>query len=160
MPRDLQDLTLMVDRSRAQLEAELGRSPTAAEIAERLDVADEDVVEALQAGHAQFASSLDAPARGEDDGAATVGELLGVREQGFARAEQRADLRALAQVLAPRERLVVRLRFERDLTQQEIGEIIGISQMQVSRILRASLVRLREHAEARERLTDTTPVAA
>jgi RNA polymerase sigma-B factor len=123
-------------------------------------VDEEDVVEALQAGHAQFASSLDAPARGDDDAPATVGELIGVDEAGFGGAEQRADLRALAQILAPRERMVLRLRFERDMTQQEIGDIVGISQMQVSRILRASLTRLREHAEARQRLAETPPVAA
>jgi RNA polymerase sigma-B factor len=160
VPRDLQDLTLTVDRARGRLEAELGRSPTAADIAERLSVDEEDVVEALQAGHAQFASSLDAPARGDDDAPATVGELIGVDEAGFGGAEQRADLRALAQILAPRERMVLRLRFERDMTQQEIGDIVGISQMQVSRILRASLTRLREHAEARQRLAETPPVAA
>jgi RNA polymerase sigma-B factor len=154
VPRDLQDLTLLVDRARAELESELGRSPTAGDIAERLEVDEEAVVEALQASHAQYATSLDAPANDDDGSLVTVGDLVGVREAGFARAEQRADLGSLARVLTPRERLVVRLRFERDMTQQEIGDIIGISQMQVSRILRAAIARLREHAEQRERLCD------
>jgi RNA polymerase sigma-B factor len=159
VPRDLQDLTLRVDRARAALEAELGRSPTATEIAERLDVDDEDVVEALQARHAMHTASLDAPAGGDDDAPSTVGEMIGSQEDGFGRAEVRADLDILARVLRPRERLVVRLRFERDMTQQEIGDMLGVSQMQVSRILRAAVERLREHA-AHQRRIDGTRIAA
>jgi RNA polymerase sigma-B factor len=147
VPRDLQELALTVDRTRGELEAELGRSPTATEIADHVQVAEEDVVEALQASHAYRAASLDAPARDDDDSTTTVGDLVATREKGFARAETRADLLALGRVLQPRERLVIRLRFERDMTQKEIGEIVGLSQMQVSRILRAALARLREHAD-------------
>jgi RNA polymerase sigma-B factor len=151
--RDLKELTLLVDRARVEVETELGRSPTPRDIAERLGVDEEAVLEALQATHAQYAMSLDAPA-GDDDGApATVGELIGVRELGFDRAEERADLRALARALTPRERLAVGLRFERDMTQQEIGDILGVSQMQVSRILRGAVARLREHARQRERVS-------
>jgi RNA polymerase sigma-B factor len=146
VPRDLQELTLTVDRTRSELEAKLGRSPNATEIAERVQVTEEDVVEALQASNAYRAASLDAPARDEDD--ATVGDLVPNHEQGFTLAEIRADLRVLARVLQPRDRVVVHLRFERDMTQQEIGEIVGLSQMQVSRILRAALARLREHARS------------
>lgn len=160
VPRDLQELTLTVDRARGELEGELGRSPTATEIAERVQVTEEDVVEALQASHAYRAASLDAPTRDDDDSTATVGDLVAVREKGFARAETRADLRALGRVLQPRERLVVRLRFERDMTQQEIGQIVGLSQMQVSRILRAALARLREHADNRLRAASERRLAA
>jgi RNA polymerase sigma-B factor len=152
--RDLKELTLLVDRTRVEVETELGRSPTPREIAERLGVDEEAVLEALQATHAQCATSLDAPA-GDDDGApTTIGELIGVRELGFDRAEERADLRALARALTPRERLAVGLRFERDMTQREIGDILGVSQMQVSRILRAAVARLREHARQRERVSE------
>jgi RNA polymerase sigma-B factor len=158
VPRNLQELTLTVDRARGELEAKLGRSPTATEIAERVEATAEDVVEALQASNAYRAASLDAPARDDDD--ATVGDLVANHEKGFGLAEIRADLRVLARVLQPRERVVVRLRFERDMTQQEIGEIVGLSQMQVSRILRAALLRLREHARSREADATEQPIAA
>jgi RNA polymerase sigma-B factor len=144
VPRDLQDRALAVDRVRGDLEAELGRSPTATDIAERLEITEEDVVEALQARHAQGAASLDAPA-GDRDAGVAMGDHMPSHEEGFARVETAADLEALARVLKPRERLIVRLRFERDLTQREIGDIVGLSQMQVSRILRHALARLREH---------------
>ena len=159
VPRDLQELTLKVERARGALEAELGHSPTATEIAERLDVDEEDVIEALQARQAMQAASLDVPAGTDGDATVTVGELVGTPEEGFGRAETRADLEILSRVLRPRERFVLRLRFEQDLTQQEIGEIVGISQMQVSRILRSSVERLREHALAQQAL-ERAPVAA
>jgi RNA polymerase sigma-B factor len=143
VPRDLQELTLQVEKARNDLETELSRSPTVGEIAERLAINDEDVLEALQARHAKRSGSLDAPQRAQDDETTTVGCHIAVHENGFGHAEDRADLRALTRVLAPRERLVLRLRFEADLTQHEIGERIGLSQMQVSRILRGSIERLR-----------------
>jgi RNA polymerase sigma-B factor len=150
VPRDLQELTLAVDRAAAALEHELSRKPTVDDLAKRLGVSDEDVLEALQARHARRAGSLDAPRREDDDGGATVGDAIGVAEEGFERAEDRALLRSLMKGLSPRDRLVLRLRFERDLTQQQIGEHVGISQMQVSRILRRCVARLREHARTRE----------
>jgi RNA polymerase sigma-B factor len=158
--RDLKELTLLVDRARVEVETELGRSPTPSDIAEHLGVDEEAVVEALQATHAQYATSLDAPAGDEDGAPTTVGELIGVRELGFDRAEERVDLQGLARALTPRERLAVGLRFERDMTQQEIGDILGVSQMQVSRILRAAVARLREHAKQRERVGERDRVAA
>jgi RNA polymerase sigma-B factor len=150
VPRDLQELTLAVDRAAVALEHELSRKPTVDDLAERLGVTDEDVLEALQARHARRAGSLDAPRREDDDGGATVGDAIGVSEDGFERAEDRALLRSLMKGLTPRDRLVLRLRFERDLTQQQIGEHVGISQMQVSRILRRCVARLRESARTRD----------
>jgi RNA polymerase sigma-B factor len=158
VPRDLQELTLTVDRARGELEAALGRSPTVTELAERVHAEEEDVLEALQASHAYRAGSLDAPARDDDD--ASVGDLVANHEPGFVLAERRADLRALARVLQPRERVVLRLRFARDMTQQEIGEIVGVSQMQVSRILRAAITRLREHAHSRAADAEDRRIAA
>jgi RNA polymerase sigma-B factor len=151
VPRDLQELTLQIERARNELEREHSRSPTVPEIAARLDIDAEDVMEALQARHAQRAGSLDAPVKNDDDSAATVAELVGVSEKGFELAEDRADLRSLARALTPRERLVIQLRFGHDMTQKEIGDHIGVSQMQVSRILRGAIERLREHAEQRQR---------
>jgi RNA polymerase sigma-B factor len=146
VPRDLQELTLVVDRAIGTLERDLSRKPTVDEVAQYLDIGDEEVLEALQASHAHRAGSLDAPRREDDDSGTTIGDAIGVSEHGFGQAEQRVMLRALLAGLPPRDRLVVRLRFERDLTQREIGEHVGLSQMQVSRILRSSIARLRECA--------------
>ena len=151
VPRDLQDLTLAVEHARTDLEHELSRSPTVPEISERLGLDDEEVLEALQAQHAHRAGSLDAPVRNDDPPVGTVGEAVGVGEEGFAHAEARADLQILARVLTPRERLVLRLRFEQDMTQQEIGDRLGVSQMQISRIVRSAMARQREYAQQRER---------
>jgi RNA polymerase sigma-B factor len=147
VPRDLQDLTLAVDRTLQQLERELLRKPTVTEIADKLSVSDEDVLEALQAGRAHRVGSLDAPMRDEEDPASTVGERIGTAEPGFALAENRAMLGRLMTVLSARDRLVLRLRYEHDLTQEQIGQRVGISQMQVSRVLRQCIVKLRGVAE-------------
>ena len=145
VPRDLQELSLKVERTRLELSLALGRQPTVAEIATDVSADAEEVVEALEAISAYRATSLEAQ-RGDDDGDNTLGDTLGVREAGFARAEQRAMLKQLMRILTSRERIVLHLRFAHDLTQIEIGERIGVSQMQVSRILRRALARLRSHA--------------
>ena len=150
VPRDLKELTLKVDRAVANLSLDLHRQPTVAEIAARVGAQDEDVLEALQASGAHRATSLDAPRGAEDDSGATLGDTVGNDEHGFALAEDRATIARLMRSLNPREREVLRLRFEQDLTQAEIGERIGVSQMQVSRILRQALARLRNYAGAHE----------
>jgi RNA polymerase sigma-B factor len=160
VPRDLQDLTLSVDRAMNQLERELLRKPTVDEIAEKVNVSDEDVLEALQASRAHRVGSLDAPVRDEEDPASTVGERIGTPEPGFVHAEQRAVLSRLMTVLSARDRLVLRLRYEEDLTQEQIGERVGISQMQVSRVLRQCIGKLRTVADGSpsgERPRELTP---
>jgi RNA polymerase sigma-B factor len=160
VPRDLQDLTLAVDRTLQQLERELLRKPTVTEIADKLHVSDEDVLEALQASRAHRVGSLDAPVRDEEEPASTVGERIGTAEPGFALAESRAMLGRLMTVLSARDRLVLRLRYEHDLTQEQIGQRVGISQMQVSRVLRQCIVKLRSVAEqssAGERPRELSP---
>jgi len=147
VPRDLQDLTLAVDREIAHLERDLLRKPTVGEIAERLHVSDEDVLEALQASRAHRIGSLDAPAREDAEQGSTVGECIGTAEPGFERAEQRAVLGRLLTVLSARDRLVLHLRYGEDLTQEQIGQRVGISQMQVSRVLRQCVTKLRRVAE-------------
>jgi RNA polymerase sigma-B factor len=149
VPRDLQELVLRVDSVVADLGRELHRAPKVAEIAERLHVPEEDVLEALQAGGAYRAASLETP-RGDAEGD-TLADALGADEDGFAQAEHRATLDRLLSAVGPREREVLRLRFTEDLTQAEIGERIGVSQMQVSRLIRQALARLRVVAEAAER---------
>ncbi len=145
VPRDLQELALKVERTASELSPSLGRQPTVAEIADAIGVRDEDVLEAFEAARAYEASSLQSPL-GDDDRGDTLGDSIGTDDDGFARAEQRATLEQLMRVLTPREREVLRLRFAEDLTQAEIGERVGVSQMHVSRIIRHALTQLRDAA--------------
>jgi len=149
VPRDLQELVLKVDGTVSDLGRELHRAPTVAEISQRLSVSEEDILEAMQAGGAYRATSLETP-RGDEEGD-TLADSLGTDEDGFAQAEHRATLDRLLCAVGPREREVLRLRFQEDLTQAEIGERIGVSQMQVSRLIRQAVARLRVMAEAGER---------
>ena len=146
VPRDLQELALRVDRAVADLSLDLHRQPTVAEIAAKVACEEEDVVEALAASSAYRATSLETPRRTDNDTGETLGETLGTEELGFALAEDRATIAKLTRTLSARERDVLRLRFEQDLTQAEIGEHVGVSQMQVSRIIRKALERLRSAA--------------
>jgi RNA polymerase sigma-B factor len=145
VPRELQELALRVDKTASALSSVHGRAPTVGEIAVAMDCSEEQVLEALQAAGAYRAGSLDAPrsTTGEEAGE-SVGETIGVQEGGFERAEERATLGPLFARITERERLVLTLRFAEDLTQAEIGERIGVSQMQVSRLIRQALARLRE----------------
>jgi RNA polymerase sigma-B factor len=148
VPRDLQELALKVDRKVTELSTDLRRQPTVDEIAEAVGIEAEQVLEALEASGAYRATSLSTPRGNDDEAGETLGDTVGMSENGFALAEDRATLARLLQTVSPREREVLRLRFEEDLTQGEIGEVIGVSQMQVSRIIRQSLRRLRTVAEA------------
>jgi RNA polymerase sigma-B factor len=148
VPRDLQELALRVDRTVSELSLDLHRQPTVEQIAEKVGAEEEDVLEALEASGAYKATSLEAPRGSDEDGGDTLGDTLGTEEHGFALAEDRATIAHLMRSIAPREREVLRLRFAEDLTQAEIGERIGVSQMQVSRIIRQSVARLRAYAAA------------
>ena len=147
VPSHLQDLTLRVDRAVSELAERLHRQPSVAEIVVAVGADEEAVLEALQAGGAYRARSFDEPSSGGDDAAPTLGESLGVAEHGFARVEARVTFRALLNVVTAREREVLRMRFEEDMTQAEIGAVIGVSQMQVSRIIRQAIARLRVAAD-------------
>jgi RNA polymerase sigma-B factor len=151
VPRDLQELTLKVDRAVGELSEQLRRQPSVAEIGEAVHADEEDVLEALQAGGAYRAVSFEAPrgtTGGGDEDVTTLADSIGVDEDGFDRAEERATLASLLASVTPREREVLRMRFEEDMTQAEIGEVIGVSQMQVSRVIRQALARLRAAADA------------
>jgi RNA polymerase sigma-B factor len=152
VPRDLQELTLKVDRAIGELADVLHRQPSVPEIAEAVGVEEEDVLEALQAGGAYRAVSFEAPRGGSggEEEATTLADTIGVDEEGFDRAEERATLARLLASVSPREREVLRMRFEEDMTQAEIGAVIGVSQMQVSRVIRQALARLRAAADAGE----------
>jgi RNA polymerase sigma-B factor len=144
VPRSLQELGARVVGQRERLTNDLGRSPTVTELADAVDAPLEQVLECLQARDAYRPASLDVPAGGGgDESAATVGELIGSRDAELSRAERRVTLDEALAHLDPRDRTVVYLRFWEDLTQREIAARVGVSQMQVSRILRRSMDALR-----------------
>jgi RNA polymerase sigma-B factor len=151
VPRDLQELALKVDRAVSELSLDLHRQPTVEEIGAKVGADEEDVLEALEASGAYKATSLESPRGSEEESGDTLGDTLGTEEHGFALAEDRATIEHLMRSITPREREVLHLRFAEDLTQAEIGERIGVSQMQVSRIIRQSVARLRAYASARQR---------
>jgi RNA polymerase sigma-B factor len=149
VPRDLQELALRVDKKVAELSSDLHRQPTVAEIAHAAAATEEQVLDALQASGAYRAISLETPRATADEAGDTLGDTLASTERGFGLAEDRATLaQLLLGAVTPREREVLRLRFEEDLTQREIGQRIGVSQMQTSRIIRHSIARLRTAARA------------
>jgi len=148
VPREVQERSLRLEHVTEELSAELGRSPTALELAERCESTVEQVLEARASATAHRAISLDQPAHGEDDEDAV--DRLVTDEPNFARVEDADELEYLLSFLMPRERRVVLLRFRDDLLQREIAEAEGISQMQVSRILAQSLATLqRVHGDRR-----------
>ena len=147
VPRPLQEDTLRVTGAVAELEARLGRSPRPREIAEHLGISVEAVVEALVAGRAYSSASLEERVGGGSDSDLTLGDTLGADDIELERSEISALLAGLRGTLTDRERLLLELRFEADLTQSEIGARLGVSQMQVSRLLRATLEKLRLEAE-------------
>jgi RNA polymerase sigma-B factor len=148
VPRELQERTLAVSRETERLSKELGRSPTVKEIAARLGTSSEKVLEATGASGAYEAASLDAPALREDGEAAPLVELLGGQDSSYALVESRQAIGSTWRELPALEQQVLKLRFVDDLTQREIGERIGYSQMHVSRLLRRALNRLETAADA------------
>jgi RNA polymerase sigma-B factor len=148
VPRDLQELALKAERGVGELTRTLHRQPSIPELAEHLGVGEEDALEALEAASAYNATSLDTPRGPESEPGDTLADTIGGGEEGYDRAEDRATIDKLMRTITPREREVLRLRFEQDLTQAEIGEIIGVSQMQVSRLIRQAVTRLRLAAQS------------
>ena len=147
VPRGLHDLSAEVEKATEALTRELQRSPSVNEIAARLEVDEDRVLEALASGERRRPLSLDHPLGGDED-AAPASELIGDADGGFALTEDRMALQEALAELGERDRTVLRLRFIEELTQSQIGERLGCSQMQVSRILRGVIERLRERAGA------------
>ncbi len=147
VPRPLQERVLAVTKCMDGLVAREGRSPTPQRIADELSLDLEDVLEALEASSAYSARSLEAPAGVLEDGDRTVADTIGVEDDRLDLAEAVADLRELRDDLDDRERRVLYLRFWKDMSQTQIAQRIGCSQMQVSRILRKTLGRLHERVE-------------
>jgi RNA polymerase sigma-B factor len=145
IPRPLQELGLRVNKMMPALTQELGRSPTVQELATSLDVATEDVLAAMDAAQAYTASSLDTPMT---EGNVAPHELMGEEDPALERLDEWATLAPAVKGLSERERKVLYLRFFAGMTQSQIAEEIGVSQMHVSRILSQVLATLRRSAEA------------
>ena len=144
-PRRLQELYQQVLRANEELKRELSRTPRVAEIAERLKVSEEEVLEAMEMSPAKAPLSLNAPAGGDaaEDGRSLF-EAIGNADPNLDRVEMRDVLRRAMEHLTPRERSIMAMRFYDEMSQSEIAKRLGISQMHVSRLQRAALDHLRE----------------
>jgi RNA polymerase sigma-B factor len=140
-PRRIQETQSAVAAARERLHQDSGAEPTTAQIAAEVEVPEGVVIEALSANGCFTPSSLDLPL-GEDS-SGTIGDQLGAQEDGFDMVETREVLRPALAKLAGRDRAIIRMRFYDGLTQREIGERIGVTQMQVSRLLTRILEDLR-----------------
>jgi RNA polymerase sigma-B factor len=144
VPRRLQELRLALTKTSDELAQKLDRSPTVAELAVALGVSEEDVVDGLAVGNAYTASSLDSPPPEDDGGEGTLADRLGYEDTALEGVEYRESLKPLLAQLPPRERRIIMLRFFANMTQSQIGEEVGISQMHVSRLLTRTLTQLRD----------------
>ena len=149
VPRGAQEQAMKVEEAQHRLNSKRGRSPTVQQLAEYLELSIEEVVEALETSRAHHASSLDAPCDDGEGEAGTVVDRFGTEDRELRLADDRLTISAAARQLAARERQVLMLRFLEDMTQTQIAEQVGVSQMQVSRILRRALARLSDLTEAR-----------
>jgi RNA polymerase sigma-B factor len=150
-PRALQELTLRVDCVATRLTAHLDRAPTVRELAAATGNSDEQILEALHARSGRDALSLQASIGGAGEQAA-LQDILGTGDGGYVQAEMRVFLGQLMTGLPRRTREILRLRFEDDLTQSEIGELFGVSQMQISRIVRQAIGQLHDIAGQHEQI--------
>jgi RNA polymerase sigma-B factor len=148
VPRGPQERALKVEEAQQRLTLRSGRAPTVSEIAEYLEMSIEDVLGALQAGQAYDALSLDAPRPSHDGDSEPYGESLGEEDDRFELIDADVTVAEALRHLPQRERRVLQLRFVEDLTQTEIAKRVGVSQMQVSRLLRRALEQLREITDA------------
>ncbi|MFD7511586.1 RNA polymerase sigma factor SigF [Streptomyces sp. NPDC059853] len=142
VPRRLQELRLDLAKAGDELAQQLDRAPTVAELAERLKISEDEVVEGMAASNAYTASSLDAQPE-EDDSEGALADRIGYEDHGLEGIEYVESLKPLIAELSPRDRKILSLRFVANMTQSEIGEELGISQMHVSRLLARTLRRLR-----------------
>ena len=151
VPRGLHDRMAEVEKATSALTVELQRSPSVSEIAGKLKIEPAEVLEVPEANHNRRPLSLDRPVGGEDD-ESPASEWVGDEDEGYELIDDKLALEGVLPQLDDRERLILRLRFVEDMTQSQIAEQIGHSQMHVSRILRRTLERIREQvAEQEER---------
>jgi RNA polymerase sigma-B factor len=144
VPRRLQELRISIGQATAELSQRSGRSPTVAELAAHLDISEDEVIEGLEGALAYSTTSLDTPVGGHaDDDAPLLGDTLHAENDDFEAIEYRESLKPLLAALPAREKRILVLRFFHGMTQSEIAEEIGISQMHVSRLLSRTLTQLR-----------------
>ena len=144
VPRGAQEMALRIEQARQELSSRSGRSPSVAELAQYLELGVDEVLDALEAGAAHHAISLEVPTDGGEEESATLGQSLGEEDLGYDGVEARLTWRRAARQLPARERRVLFLRFACELTQAQIAERVGVSQMQVSRILRRAIGTLQQ----------------
>lgn len=144
VPRGAKELHLSVRRAGDELSSKLGRSPSVAEVAAHLEISQDDVITGLSVGEARRVESIDPPA--SDDGGVSSARqrATSTRDGGFVDVENEAVVEQLLETLDEREREIVRLRFYEEMSQVEIAEIVGVSQMHVSRLLKRAFRELRE----------------
>lgn len=147
VPRRLKELHLRLGAATAELSQRLGRAPSASELAVELELSREEVVEGLVAGSSYNTLSIDGGGNSDEDDARSIADTLGESDGRMDRIEDREALRPLLEALPDRERTVLVLRFFESMTQTQIAERVGISQMHVSRLLAKSLAKLREQLQ-------------
>ncbi|SHL21745.1 RNA polymerase, sigma 28 subunit, SigD/FliA/WhiG [Streptomyces yunnanensis] len=142
VPRRLQELRLSLTTATAELSQRHGRSPTVHELAEHLGISEEEVLEGLESANAYSTLSLDVP--DTDDESPAVADTLGAEDEALEGVEYRESLKPLLEDLPPREKKILLLRFFGNMTQSQIAQEVGISQMHVSRLLARTLAQLRD----------------
>ncbi|GIG43876.1 hypothetical protein Dsi01nite_019170 [Dactylosporangium siamense] len=143
VPRRLQEIRMRISRVTEELTQTLGRSPTVTDLAVHLDATEEEIIEGMEAGQAYQTASLDAPVHGGDGEVTGLGDLLGGADPEIEQVEVREALRPLLARLPAREQRIVAMRFSGNLTQSQIADQLGMSQMHVSRLQAAALTKLR-----------------
>ncbi|GAA1998532.1 MULTISPECIES: RNA polymerase sigma factor SigF [Nocardioides] len=149
VPRRLQELRMQIGSATAELTQTLGRSPTARELAECIGCTVEEIVEGIESSNAYSTLSLDA-SDDSDDGAATMLDAIGIEDAGLEHVEIRESIKPLLDQLDAREKKILLLRFFRNMTQSQIAEEIGVSQMHVSRLLNRTLEHLRRSLQEQD----------
>lgn len=147
VPRSLQERSALIRQVREQFANENSRPPTIAELAEAAGLSEDDVIEGLDAQSAYRASSLDVSTTGDED-QLSIADRFGSEDPGFHRTELEMAVRDMVSELTQRDRTIIELRFFENMSQSEIAERVGISQMHVSRLLRRALEELRDKLRA------------
>jgi RNA polymerase sigma-B factor len=143
VPRGVKERALELANATDKLSARLGRSPSIAELAEDLGATQEQTLDALEAYHGRHAAPLERPGDDDEDGSPSPAATIGVEDEGLERAEYLTVIARGVDALSDDDRRLLHLRFDEDLTQSEIAKRIGTSQMQVSRLLRAAIEKIR-----------------
>ncbi|EDY59956.1 MULTISPECIES: RNA polymerase sigma factor SigF [Streptomyces] len=144
VPRRLQEARVQLARATEELRSRLGRTPTVKELSELMSLSEEEVREARLASNSYNSSSLDAAISGSEDGESALADFIGAEDRALELVEDFHALAPLIAALDDRDRQIIHMRFVEELTQAQIGERLGVSQMHVSRLLSRTLARLRE----------------